>query len=112
MSTKLAASALTAISGTTLSIPITVLDDDDAAVDMTGATIAFTIARNVGDTPAISIAGGTATSDISSNVVTIGISATNTDPLQGTYAFECKATDTSNDVAIIAYGTITFNANQ
>lgn len=112
MSTKLTASSLTAISGTTLSIPITVLDDNDVAVDMTGATIAFVIARSVGATAAVSIAAGTASSSIASNVVTISVTAANTEALQGSYYFECKATDTSSNVAVIAYGTITFGANQ
>lgn len=114
MSTKLTASAITVISGDTLSIPITVLDDDDAAVDMTGATIAFAIVRRVGRTAAISTADSpqTASAAIATSVVTITVTAANTEPLRGTYQFECKATDGSGNEAVIAYGSITFRVNQ
>ena len=112
MSTKLTESAIEYHSGETVSIPITVLDDDDVAVDMTAATITFAIVRKIGGTAVISTAAGTASSSISSNVVTITISATNTEPLVGLYRFECRAVDGSSNEAVIAYGTINFKKNQ
>ena len=112
MSTLITASTISAISGTTVTIPITVYDDDDATKDMTGSTIVFTIARKVGSTVLVGTALGTATSAIASSVVTISLPASSTEALQGSYYFECKATDTGSDVAVIAYGSITFKANQ
>lgn len=112
MSTKLTASTISVISGDTLTIPITVLDDDDVAVDMSGATIKFAIVKQIGGTAVISIADATASSAIASNVVTITVTSANTEALQGTYQFECQAVDGSSNRAVIAYGDITFKANQ
>ena len=122
MSTLLTSSEIVFHSGETVSIPITVLDDDDAAVSMTGATIKFEIVRKIGGTAVISTESSpqTATSAISANsaspqvnnIVTITISAANTEALVGLYHFECRAIDTSNNEAVIAYGTINFKKNQ
>lgn len=112
MSTQLKASGITYHSGETVNLVITVLDDDDVAVDMTGATISFAIMRNIGGTAVISTAAATASSSIASNVVTINITASNTEALQGDYRFECRAIDGSGNEAVIAYGNIAFLENQ
>ena len=81
MSTKLEASNLTYFSGEDISIPVTVTDDDDAAVDMTGASVRFDIARSTGAPPVISSAAdpATATITIASSVVTIDVDDADTD---------------------------------
>ena len=122
MSTVLTSSEITFHSGETVSIPITVLDDDDVAVSMTAATIKFAIVRKIGGNAVISteVSPQTATSAISyntaspqvNNIVTISITATNTEPLVGLYFFECRAIDGSGNEAVIAYGTIEFKKNQ
>ena len=122
MSTRLSASTVTYFSGETVSLVITVLDDDDVAVSMTGATIKFAIARKIGGTAVISTEASpkTATSAISANsaspsvnnIVTVTISAANTEALVGLYEFECKATDAGGNEAVIAYGSINFKKNQ
>ena len=122
MSTLLTSSEVTFHSGETVSIPITVLDDDDVAVELAGATIKFAIVRKIGDASVISTEASpmTATSAITSNgaspevnnIVTISISATNTEPLIGVYHFECRAIDGASNEAVIAYGSINFKQNQ
>jgi len=122
MSTQLTSSEVTYFSGETVSLVITVLDDDDLAVDMSACTIKFAIVRKKGGTAVISteVSPQTATYAISNNtaspqvanIVTVTISAANTEALVGLYQFECKATDGVGNEAVIAYGTINFKKNQ
>ena len=122
MSTKLTSAEVTFFSGETARIPITVLDDDDTAVSMTGATIKFEMARKVGGSAVISTETSpvTATAAISNNtaspqvanIVTVTITAANTEALVGLYYFECRAIDVSSNESVIAYGSINFKKNQ
>lgn len=122
MSTQITQSHITYFSGETVSLVITVLDDDDLAVSLLGATIKFAIFRNVGDISVVSTQTSpqTATAVISNNsaspqvanIVTVTVAASITEPLAGVYKFECKAQDNSNNEAVIAYGSIHFKKNQ
>jgi len=122
MSTQLTSSAVTYFSGETVSLVITVLDDDDLAVNMSACTIKFEVVRKKGGTAVIStetspqtatyaISNNTASPQVA-NIGTITVSAASTEALVGLYQFECKATDPSSNESVIAYGTINFKKNQ
>lgn len=122
MSTLLSASNLEAFSGDTLSLVITVLDDADLAVDLSGATVRFSISRRIGGTVSVSTEDSPATAAVAispnsdspavNNIVTVSVTAANTEALSGVYRWECKATDASGNEAVVAYGTINFIPNQ
>ena len=94
---------------------ITVVDQNAAAVDLTGASIRFkmtypndkqgTALADTTDSPQ------TATytiTDAVNGVVTVSLADTVTDPLLGDYYYEMKVTDSAGDEGITNRGIITF----
>ena len=104
------------MSGDQLSLPITVLDNDDAVVDLSGGTAVFKMARKPTSSPVIDSTASpqTATAVLTTpaaGLITVTITDENTDALKGDYYYECKFTDASGREAVVARGYITFNVN-
>lgn len=106
-----------AMSGDQLVLPITVRDNADALVDLTGASARFAMARNERATvldidSAASPATATAVlTDAVNGLVTVTITDENTEALAGDYYYECKVTDTTGREAVVARGWISFAVN-
>lgn len=104
------------MSGGELVLPITVRDNSDAIVDLTGGAAVFKMARNPRATPAIdsTASPATATAVLTtplSGLITVTITDENTEALVGDYYYECKFTDNAGREAVVARGIITFAEN-
>ena len=116
MSDLVASVSLSYMAGDDLLLQFTVTDADGDAVDITGMTPRFVIARTIGETPVISTEASPATATASlttpaSGIFTIAIDGSDTDALSGTYRFECELEDSSGDKSTVARGFMTFAAN-
>lgn len=106
-----------AISGDELVLPITVKDNDDVIVNLTGATARFAMARHPGGAIVIDTAASPATASVAigspatAGVLTVTITDTTTDALSGDYYYECKVTDVSGQALVVARGYISFAIN-
>lgn len=104
-----------AMSGDQLSLPITVRDNNDAIVDLTGGAAVFKMARTPDSVPTIdstaSPATATAVLTPLSGLITVTITDENTEALRGDYYYECKFTDVSGREAVVARGWISFADN-
>lgn len=103
-------------SGDNVQLEFTVVDNDEVAVNLTGGSGRFAMARNVGEALAVDSDASPATATISivdavNGLVNVLIDDDVTDPLEGDYYYEFKWTDSSGNEAIIALGYITFYAN-
>ncbi len=104
------------MSGDQLSLPITVKDNADVIVNLTGFTGRFALARDVDKAILIDSAASPATAtvvftDAVNGLVTVTITDDNTEALLGDYYYECKLTDSSSREAIVARGWISFAEN-
>lgn len=105
-------------SGDTMEHTLDTLDDLDIAVSLNGATIEYQIARRIGATSVISLSSSDSPATIAinnntdsppvANQVVATIDKALTEALEGTYYWECEATDVTGQTATIGYGRITF----
>lgn len=114
MSELVAAVSLRYRAGDDLTLEFTVTDADDAAVDITGMTARFVVARKVGATAVLSTETSpqTATAALTtpaSGIFTVSMDAANTSGLAGTYRFEAEIEDTLGNKGTVAWGYITFD---
>lgn len=103
--------------GDDLSLQFTVTDADGNAVDITGFTCRFVIARRRGDTAAVSTEASPATATAAittavSGIYTVTIDKAVTANLAGTYYFESEIQDGSGDESTVARGWMTFEQTQ
>ena len=104
------------MSGTQHQLEFTVTDNDGAAVNLTGGSGRFAMARSISDTPAIdsNASPQTATitvTDAANGLVNVVITDENMDALVGDYYWEFKWTDSSGREAVIARGVISVDEN-
>jgi hypothetical protein len=104
------------ISGEDVILDITVRDNDDAIVNLTGGTVRFAAARTPTGTPVIDSAASPATAtavvqDGPNGLVRVTITDTNTDPLSGDYYYEIKVTDVGGLEAVVTRGWMSFADN-
>lgn len=90
----------TMFAGDTKVIPVTVIDEDGMAVNITGATFTWEAARTVDGTAAITktVGAGIALTSPATGVFTITLDEADTDDLEGLYYHEAEmvlAGDTS-----------------
>ena len=101
-------------SGDDKTITVTVYDNDDVVVDITGATITWELSLNVDSAALISktVGSGITLSDPTNGVFTITLDPTDTDSLSGRYYHEAEITDSSGDIstALIGHATIKTDA--
>jgi hypothetical protein len=106
-----------AMSGDELVLPITVRDNDDALVNLSGASARFAMARRPeANTTDIDSAASPATAsviftDAINGLITVTITDENTDALEGDYYYECKVTDSTGREAVTNRGWISFAIN-
>lgn len=103
--------------GDDLTLEFTVTDADGDAVNITGFTAKFAMARRVGDTAVLSTEDSPATATASltspaSGIYTIAIDKDDTEDLRGTYYFESDVVDGSGDESTVARGYLTFKQTQ
>lgn len=100
--------------GQDVQLPITVVDSSGAAVDLTGASARFAMARDESSTPVIDSAASPQTAsiaitDASGGVLTVTLKDTDLDGLAGDYYYECKVTDSGGNESITTRGWITMD---
>ena len=93
-----------------------ITDNDSAAVDLTGGSGRFAMARSPADSAVIDSDASPQTATITvvtaaSGTVNVVITDTNTESLLGDYYYEFKWTDSSGQECIVARGWITFLRN-
>ena len=103
--TKVIASNFEMSSGDSKLLTITTLDQDDAVVDITGASISMVIAKRV-NTTALVTKAGTIINAVG-GVFTIDLLPADTDALSGVYYFEMQLTDASGRISTVVYGSLT-----
>lgn len=98
--------------GQNVELPITIVDNAGTAVDLTGATARFAMARSpISSTPVIDSAASPATATVTftdavNGLVTVTIDDSDLDALQGDYYYELKITDSSMNESITTRGWI------
>jgi len=107
---------LTLMSGDQHQLEYTVTDNDGAAVDLTGGTGRFAIARSPSGTVVIDSDASPQTATVTvvsavAGTVNVIITDTNTEALIGDYYYEFKWTDSTGREAVIARGWMTFARN-
>jgi len=103
-------------SGDTLRLNISVVDDNDNAVDIRSADIEYMIAQppNAQQSKVIevqkSVGSGITITDGANGKFEIDIEPTDTESLEGRFEHECEVTDTDGDVTTIFTGV--FNISE
>ena len=104
------------MSGDQVQLNFTVTDNDDAAVDLTGGSGRFAMARSSSSTPVIDSNASPQSATITivsaaAGTVNVVIPDEYTDDLDGDYYWEFKWTDVSGREAVIARGVMTLETN-
>ena len=106
-----------AMSGDELVLPITVVDNAEAIVNLTGASAVFAMARTPGsvnrdiDSSASPATASVIFTDAVNGLLTVTITDENTEALEGDFYYECKVTDNTGREAVVARGWISFAIN-
>ena len=100
-------------SGDDKTITVTVYDNDDVVVDITGATITWELSQNVDSTALISktVGSGITLSDPTNGIFTIALDPADTASLSGRYYHEAEITDAAGDVSTALVGHATINTD-
>lgn len=106
---KLAAQNFEMYSGNTKPVAFDVVDQNDATVDVTGATGEFAVAKTSKGPALFTKSGSIPGSPI--NRVEFTIAPADTDALAGTYYYEVKLTDLAGRVSTIAFGSLNIKRN-
>ena len=99
------------VAGADVDLEFTVTDEDDAVVNLSGASVEFIARRDLADDPALSTSDSTATAsftDQANGVFVVSLSSANTAELSGTYRFQALVQDSFDNVHVVARGYITF----
>jgi len=90
--------------GEDVTLEFTVEDAAGAAVDVTGWTTTFSIARTAGDAILVTAAG--AIIDAATGRIDVVLTDTDTDTLSGSYAYDFKRMNAGSE-AVLSYGPVT-----
>jgi hypothetical protein len=95
-------------SGDSKILEVTVTDGTGAAVDLTGATIAWQLAKSPGESALVSktIGSGIAVTDAVGGIFEITLDAADTAALSGRHYHEAEVTDTSGKVSTVLTGAV------
>lgn len=96
--------------GDTKDIVVTVTDSAGAAVDLTGAVIAWQMARTARSaTPAVakSVGSGIVITDAPGGICTISLDSSDTGGLSGDFYHELEVTDAQANITTVLSGTVT-----
>lgn len=100
-------------SGNTKVIKVVVRDQDDAIVDLSGATATFVLMRAPGQSAIISktVGSGIVITDAVNGLLEITIDPADTEPLRGAHSHELEITDAGGRKSTVLFGTITIMVN-
>jgi hypothetical protein len=93
---------------------VTVLDQDDNVIDLTGLSAAvFVIAKRHGAASKVSytLGSGITVTDAANGIMEVTILAADTEPLGGAYVHELSITDAANRRTTVLFGSITMRVN-
>lgn len=93
--------------GTDRTLSLVARDDDGAILNLTGASLAFRLARNPGDSALVSASGSIV--GASAGTFTVALTDAQTDDLDGDYYYSVKATISGTDT-MCSEGVIRVNA--
>lgn len=104
------------MSGDQVQLEFTVTDNDSAAVDLTGGSGRFAMARSPSATVVIDSDASPQTATVTvisavAGTVNVVITDTNTEALIGDYYYEFKWTDSSGKEAVVARGWMSYEKN-
>jgi hypothetical protein len=102
------------VSGNDLRLQFTVVDRNGSAVDLTGGSGRFAMARNQNASTVVDSSSGTATvtiQDAATGRVDVVISDTTLDPLNGDYYYEFEWVDSTSRTVTVARGVLTVDEN-
>lgn len=100
-------------SGNTRVLKVTVLDQDEAIVDLSGAAATFVVMRAHGQ-PAIitkTVGSGIVITDAVNGLLEITLLEADTEPLRGVHRHELEITDASGRKTTVLFGNITIRVN-
>jgi hypothetical protein len=100
-------------SGDTKDIVVTVLDELDQKVDITGSTAVFILSKNEFSAAIVTktTGGGIALTDPVHGELTVTLDTADTEPLIGEHYFEIELTDASLRVSTVVVGHIDIRPN-
>ena len=107
--TKVIASNFEMFSGDSKLLTTQVLDQDDAIVDIAGATISMVISKHPKSAALVTKAG--VITDGPNGTFTVDLAPTDTEDLQGAYYFEQQLTDTGGRKSTVVAGTVTIKVD-
>jgi hypothetical protein len=96
--------------GDSRDIVVTVTDSQGAAVDLTGAAVAWQLARSAGSAAAVvskSLGAGIAITDGPNGVFTVTLDPADTESLTGLYYHEAEVTDAAGNRSTVLTGVAT-----
>ncbi len=102
------------VSGDTKDLVVSVLDENDAVVPITGATATFVMSKTE-FSPILftyTVGSGIVITDGAGGILTVTIAAVDTEPLIGQHYYEIELVDASLKISTIALGRITIRKNQ
>lgn len=107
--TKLTAQPFEMFSGDTKDLNVTVLNQDSAVVDLTGASVDFTISKKPGGAALVTktVGSGIVLTDPTNGVMDITLNPADTVSLKGAYHYQCRVTDVSLRETTVLFGTAT-----
>ena len=112
--TSIVATNFEMFSGDMRVLRVTVLDQDDVVIDLTGLSAAsFVIATRHGASPKVSytLGAGIVVTDAVNGIMEVTILAVDSEPLRGAYAYELSITDASLRKTTVLFGGATMRVN-
>lgn len=105
----------TMFSGEHRVLEIAIVDADGDAVDLTGATVEWRLARSARGTPVISKttvdSGGVEITGAEAGLAEVTLVGADTEALEGDYYHEARVVDSGDRPATVLYGTATIKPN-
>ncbi len=101
-------------SGNTRLLEVTVLDQDDAVVDLTGAqAVDYSLAKAAGKAAIFekTLGTGVTITDAVNGVLQITLLPADTEDLRGTFYQELEVTDAAGRITTVLFGTVTIRVN-
>lgn len=99
------------VAGDTVKINISVTDQNNAAVDLTNATVTWLLYKNLNDTAVSkSTTTGITITNVRGGVFQISLTAADTQNLAGMYTHAAKVTDALGNAITVTTGTATIDA--
>ncbi len=101
------------VSGDSKDIVVTVLDEQDQVVPITGASVVFILSRTEFSAALVTktTGAGIVITDDVGGVLTVSLVPADTEPLVGTHYFEIELTDVALRVSTIVVGRIDIRKN-